>query len=75
MNKSAVIRSWVGRPDERYWLEITDSGDLGVDPNATQLKGAAGRGRARQLRDVRCPTRRRPPTPTVSRMSERSPVY
>jgi hypothetical protein len=30
-------RWWDGRPEERYWVEITDRADLGVDLAAPQL--------------------------------------
>jgi hypothetical protein len=37
---TARDRWWQGEPDERYWLEITDRSDLGVDLNAPQLDEA-----------------------------------
>lgn len=41
-NGSHVHRWWEGRPDEIFWLEITDRDDLGRDLNAPQL-GEEGR--------------------------------
>lgn len=31
---------WAGRPEERFWMEITDRDDVGVDLRAPQLNGA-----------------------------------
>lgn len=36
----AINDWWAGDPAERYWMEITDRGDLGVDLNAPTLNGA-----------------------------------
>jgi len=33
----ALNKWWVGHPDQRYWMEITDRDDVGSDLNAPQL--------------------------------------
>lgn len=38
----AINEWWAGRPDERFWMEITDRDDVGVDLRAPQANGTGG---------------------------------